>query len=102
MNADLVNTYAAKWTITGWFVGLIYYQWFGMPAHLPLWEFGLLAIVGMFAASILIGGLIAFLLGLMTKAITGGWEDPTFHAWGVFISPILAFFAAKYAVRILA
>jgi hypothetical protein len=56
----------------------------------------------MFAASILIGGLIAFLLGLMTKAITGGWEDPTFYAWGVFISPILAFFAAKYAVRILA
>jgi hypothetical protein len=24
---QIINTYAAKWTIAGWFIGLAYYNW---------------------------------------------------------------------------
>jgi hypothetical protein len=93
---DLFNTYSAKWTLAGWFIGLAYYDWFSATApHLPVWINITLIVVGMFAASIIIGGGMALLLGLISKLLT---RSDAF-AWGAFMSPVLAFFAAKYAVQ---
>ena len=56
-------------------------------------------VVGMFAASIAIGGGVALILGYLTKLTAGTWEAHTiFYGWGVFISPVLGFFAAKYTL----
>jgi hypothetical protein len=57
----------------------------------------------MFAASIIIGGGMAVLIALITKAATGHEEgSPHGFAWAAFISPVLAFFAAKYALQVAA
>ena len=40
---------------------------------------------------------MALLAGLVTKMITGSAEgSPDAFAWAAFISPVVAFFAAKY------
>jgi hypothetical protein len=98
---DLVNTYAAKWTIAGWFCGLAYYNWFASnPDHIPWWGHILLVVVGMFASSIIIGGGMSLLSALITRIATGNTEgSPHAFAWAAFISPVLAFFAAKYALH---
>jgi hypothetical protein len=97
----LVNTYAAKWTIAGWFVGLAYYNWFAMaPEHVPLLAHLVLIVGGLFASSIIIGGGMALLAALVTRLMTGSVvASPDAFAWAAFISPILAFFAAKYALK---
>lgn len=100
---ESINTYAAKWTITGWFIGLAYHNWLASsPIHIALWAHLMLIIGGMFASSIIIGGGTALLLlaGLLTKTITGKMEgSPHAFAWASFIAPVLAFFAAKYALQ---
>jgi len=54
----------------------------------------------MFAASIVIGGGLAILTAVLTKRITGKPDgSPHGFAWASFISPVLAFFAAKYALQ---
>ena len=97
---EVINTYAAKWTIAGWFIGLAYYNWFASyPEHLPLWMHVVFANVGMFAACIVIGGGVAVLVAFIRQAITGDAEgSPHGFGWAAFISPVLAFFAAKYAL----
>ncbi len=104
MDVNTVNNYAAKWTVSGWFIGLAYYTWFATKViHLPLWELAVVAFVGMFATSILIGGTLAVIAAYFTKKLTGSHEGSTdLFAWGAFISPVLAFFAAKYALIFLA
>lgn len=90
-------------TITGWFAGLAYYNWFSSTAvPLPIWQHALLIIVGMFAAAIVIGGGMALLAGGLSKVITGRSDGSiNSFAWAAFISPVLAFFAAKYVLQFL-
>jgi hypothetical protein len=72
VSIETVNTYAAKWTIGGWFAGLAYYNWFSSTAaHVPLWAHFLLVTVGMFAVSIVIGGGMALVAAYVTKACHG-------------------------------
>lgn len=103
MDVDSVNSKAAKMTIVGWFAGLAYYNWFSSAAaHLPWWQHALLIIVGMFAAAIVIGAGMALLAAALTKVITGRSDGSiNAFAWAAFISPVLAFFAAKYVLRFL-
>jgi len=104
MSIEVANTYAAKWTIGGWFIGLAYYNWFSSaPIHVPMLGHILLLTVGMFAASVLIGGGMALLAGLVTKVATGQIEgSPHAFAWAAFISPVIAFFVAKTALGLVA
>jgi hypothetical protein len=42
-------------------------------------------------------------MAVITKLVTGDLKGSAdFFAWGVFISPVLAFFAAKYALELAA
>ena len=104
VSIETVNTYAAKWTVGGWFIGLAYYNWFSSaPIHVPLLGHILLLTVGMFAASVLIGGGMAVLAAVVTKLTTGNVEgSPHGFAWAAFISPVVAFFAAKLALQAVA
>lgn len=101
MTIDSINSYAAKWTIAGWFIGLAYYNWFASaPPPVALWVHVILIVGGMFVASIVIGGGLAILVGYLTKLFTGSFEgSPHGFAWASFIAPVLAFFAAKYALQ---
>lgn len=103
-NIELINTYAAKWTIGGWFIGLAYYNWFtSSPIHVPLLGHVLLVTIGMFAASIVIGGGMALLAAGVTRLAVGRADgSPHGFAWAAFISPVIAFFATKFALQIVA
>jgi|GEM_PF-3684051 len=102
LSIEKINTKAAKYTIFGWFVGLAYFNWFAStPVHVSWIGHGILIVVGMFAASIVIGGGVTLVLGLLTKALTGRMEgSPDLYAWGAFISPVIAFIAAGPAIRL--
>lgn len=103
LDIDSVNNKTAKMTIVGWFAGLAYYNWFSSTASaLPIWQHALLVVVGMFAASVIIGAGMCLLAGGLTKIVTGR-SDGSIHAfaWTAFISPVLAFFAAKYVLQFL-
>jgi hypothetical protein len=104
MSIEAINAYASKMTILGWFIGLAYYNWFAhRTVHVPIWGHALLVVVGMFAASIIIGAGMALIAGAITRTITGKLEgSPHVYSWAAFISPVLAFFAADYAVRLFA
>ena len=104
VNIETANTYAAKWTIGGWFVGLAYYNWFAShPPHVSLWGHVVLIIGGMFAASILIGGGMSLLASLITKIVTGRSDgSPNAFGWTAFISPVIAFFVAHPALTFMA
>lgn len=99
---ESINTRAAKWTVSGWFIGLAYYNWFASaPPHVALWAHLVLIVGGLFASSIIIGGGMAMIAATTTKIFTGNAEgSPHGFAWASFISPVLAFFAAKYSLLI--
>jgi hypothetical protein len=67
------------------------------------WVHLLLVIIGMAVVPIVIGGTIAIIMALITR-IARGHPEGSSHAfsWGAFISPVLAFFAAKYALELAA
>lgn len=100
MSIELINSYAAKWTVGGWFIGLVYYNWLASaPLHVPLWIHAILIVGGLFAAPILVGGGVALLMAGLTKLLTGRIEgSPDGYAWGAFISPVFAFLAAGYVL----
>lgn len=104
LSVEQINTKAAKFTILGWFAGLAYFNWFSSTAvHVSLVGHAILVVVGMFAASIIIGMGLALIVGLITKAVTGNsLGSPHGYAWGAFISPVIAFFAAEPAIRLVA
>lgn len=101
MTVERVNTLASRMVLFGWFTGLAYYNWFtDNPIHVPLWAHAILVVVGMFAASIIIGGGLAFIAAGITKILTGrGDGDPIAYSWAAFLSIPIAFVAAKYALR---
>ncbi len=103
LTVEQVNTKAAKFSIAGWFVGLAYYNWFSStPTHVSLVGHIILVIAGMFAASIIIGMGVALIFGGLTKLLTGRFDaTPDLYAWGAFISPVIAFFAAGWAIRLI-
>jgi len=89
VDIEVINTYAAKWTIAGWFIGLAYYNWFASaPAHVQWWAHLLLVIIGMAAVSIIIGGTIALIMALITRILTGHSEgSPHAFSWGRLYRP---------------
>ena len=97
---DRINYTVASWTVAGWFLGLAYYNWFSSTAlRLALWVHAVLIVGGLFASSIFIGGSVAAVAALATRAITGRPDgSPVAFMLAGWISPVLAFFAAKYAV----
>jgi hypothetical protein len=104
LSTEQVNTKAARYSVVGWFIGLAYFNWFSSTAaHVSLTGHILLVVIGMFAASILIGLLVALILGLITKFATGRMDgSPHGYAWSAFVSPVVAFFAAGYAIKLVA
>jgi len=97
---DRINYTVAQVTVGGWFLGLAYFNWFSSSGpSLPLWIQSILVVGGLFASSILIGGSIAMFAALITRIATGRPDGSTlgFMLAG-WVSPVLAFFAAKYAV----
>jgi len=101
---EQINTKAAKYSIAAWFVGLAYFNWFASTAtHVSIAGHIILVVVGMFAASILIGMMVTLILGLTTVLLAGRTDaSPRGDAWGAFISPVIAFFAAGWAIRLVA
>lgn len=104
LSVEKTNTYAAKFSIAGWFIGLAYYNWFSSSAvHVSLVGHIILVVVGMFAASVLIGLGVALIFAILTKLLTGRHDGTSdLYAWGAFISPVLAFFAAGWAIPVVA
>ncbi|UDL90191.1 hypothetical protein LGH82_01990 [Mesorhizobium sp. PAMC28654] len=101
MTVDQINGKASGMVIFGWFVGLAYYNWFSRsPISVPIWAHIVLIVVGMFAASIIIGGGLALIAAGITKAVTGSAQgSPHAFSWAAFIGLILAFFPAGYALE---
>jgi hypothetical protein len=67
--------------------------------HVVWWGHLILVVGGLFASSIIIGGGMSLLAALVTKIATGKADgSPHAFSWAAFISPVLAFFAAKYAL----
>ena len=101
---EQINTKAAKYSIAAWFVGLAYFNWFSSTAtHVSIAGHIILVVVGMFAASILIGMMVTLILGLTTMLLAGRTDaSPRGDAWGAVISPVIAFFAAGWAIRLVA
>lgn len=93
LSIENTNTKAAKYTIVGWLAGLAYFNWFASESvHVSWIGHFILVVVGMLAASVVIGGGVALVFGLLTKALTGRMNgSPDLYASGVFISPVIAF-----------
>ena len=100
----VLETYSAKWTVAGWCLGLAHYNWFAsVPEHVPIWAHVLLTSIGAPAASVVIGGGMETLVALATRSTTSDAEDSHDRfAWTAFMSPVLAFFAAKYMLLLAA
>ncbi|MDP7028710.1 MAG: hypothetical protein QF733_00645 [Phycisphaerales bacterium] len=94
------NTCSSQTSILGWFAGLAYYNWFaGDPISVPFWAQIILIIGGLFASSIIIGGGLAILAGIVTKVVTGRFDgSPNAFAWAALVSPVLNFIAVRYAL----
>ena len=103
LSIDAINFAVAKWTVLGWFSGLAYFNWFSSASeHLSLWSHAVLIIGGLFGSSILIGGGVSLTVAAATKILTGRPDGSAFSFMlAGCISPILAFFAAKYGLQML-
>ena len=92
ISPEHANTRSSQFTIAGWLAGLAYYVWFG-PVEATIVEHAILIVGGVFLSSIIIGGGIALLFGILTRGLTGRWDgSPHGYAWGAFIAPVVAFF----------
>lgn len=101
---ERANTIASKWCMVGWLLGLAYYSWFSsVPVRTSLLAQAGLVVVGLFFSSVIIGGCLALLAGVITKLCTGSVAgSPHAFAWAAFIGPVLSFLAARPAVSIVA
>jgi len=92
-----------KLTILGWFIGLAYFNWFARGGYsvLPWWAHAGL-IVGGLVASYIIGLWVIRLAALLWRLL---WKPASLQAFGlvpIIVSPVIAFFAAKYALLLTA
>ena len=102
LSIDNVNTKASKATLFGWVVGLIWIGYFNSFPNLSLLDWIILIVAGMFGASIIIGGGISLLFAGITRLVYGRADaTPIFFAWGVIISPIIAYFCVGPVARLL-
>lgn len=100
---DRVNTGASKATIFGWFAGLAWMAYSDSVVGLSWMDWALLVVVGMFAASIIIGGALSLLAALLTKVILGkGNESSTLFALAGIMAAIIAFLCAAPVAGLLA
>jgi hypothetical protein len=92
---DAKNTRASKAIVIGWVAGLAYFVWWG-DIEASFWANIVLVAVGVFVSSIVLGGAVAMVMGVMTRMTTRSQGGSTnFLPWGVFISPVVAFFVSK-------
>ncbi|MBB3063958.1 hypothetical protein [Limibacillus halophilus] len=100
MDIERINSSSAGLAIIGWFAGLSYYNWLASdPTSMPIWAHAVLVIGGMFFASIVIGGGLALLAAGLTRALTGKMDGSSdVFSSMAFVSPVVAFFAAKYGL----
>ena len=103
MNVKTVQYYTNTFTSILWLIGLAYYEWLGsMPRYLPLWELALLATIGALIVTVVICSVMDAFAAVITGLSTGNPEGSIdFYAWNTFICPCIAFFAAKYVLRLL-
>ena len=100
---DRVNTGASKATIFGWFAGLAWMVYSDSVMGLSWIDWALLVVVGMFAASIIIGGAFSLLAALLTKVIfRKSNASPTLFALAGIIAAIIAFLCAAPVAGLLA
>ena len=101
VTAERASQHGANLLAIGWFAGLCYYQWFNSAAEpLPLlWNIGV-ALGGLLVVSVAIGVPLSAFAMLLTKAATGRVDgSPHAYSWLAFVAPVLAFFAASYALE---
>jgi len=103
ITVERANEYSSKATLFGWFVGLAWFAYTSPEAaSLPWWAWAVLIVVGMFAASVVIGLGFALVAATITKAVTGdSRSSPNAYAWGAVICPVIAFFCAWPAAKLL-
>jgi hypothetical protein len=93
---------ASAGSMLGWLVGLAYYNWLAShPPHVSVGAHLILATIGTFAASIFIAGTMTLLAACIAKLVTGRAEGSSvLFMCAVLISPVIAFLAADYALRL--
>lgn len=97
---ERVNEIASKNTTIGWFAGLAWFRYSNGAQDISYFEWAILIVIGMFVASIVIGGGMAMVAAAITKFLTGKADaSPNAFAWMAYLSPLLAFFAASPVAR---
>lgn len=95
-----------KFTTSGWLIGLFYFVWFtGIGyAVLPWWAYAVLVVGGMVASFIIGWVVVVLVVGPLTYIVPGKPDGslPAYVWMAVFISPVVAFFAARYALLLTA
>ena len=104
ISVERIGEMSSKMTITAWFIGLAWMAFLTDDAiGVSWWEWIILVVGGMFAASIVIGGGLALVAAAITKMVTGKSEgSPHAFAWAALIAPWISFFATGPAVRFFA
>jgi len=103
INVFTAKYYASKATYLGWFAGLAWYGFISPFRPLAWWELALLATVGAFVVGRFIWATLSNIAAGITYKLTGQMEGSSdIFAWTIFIGPVLAFVAARYAVWALA
>ena len=99
LSVNQTNAYVSRLTIFGWWAGLAWHVYTGGAMDLNLFAWAILIIGGMFVVSLIIGGGIAFLLGVLTRVVYGDWHATSaLYAWGTIFGPVIAFFCASPAI----
>ena len=90
---------ASEFVVAAWFVGLAYYYWFDNSVSLGFVTGFLLAVIGMFASSIIFGMGFHFVGRLIAKVLTGRWEAlPGLSLITGVVSSVVTFLSVKYVI----
>jgi hypothetical protein len=100
LSIDRIGDLSSKTTIVGWLGGLAWLALFTENAvGVVWWEWLILVIVGMFAASIVIGGGLAMLAAFLTRLVIGKSDgSPHAFVFTAIVSPLLSLYATGPAV----
>lgn len=104
MDVKIVNKYTSVFTTIGWLVSVSYYTWLsGNAEHVSLIKIIALFTLGAIIVCRLIYATMTTIAAAITYKLTGDIEGSSdIFAVATFLSPILSFFAGKYAVLLLA